>query len=142
MGEWTFSTAPQYVLGHLHDKIGEIMTSATDRNVTIAEAYYQAMERKEISALEQYLHPDVEFIAPLAKTQGKEALIEGAKNFASFFNTLTIHAKFGDDDKAVIVYDLDCPMPVGSFRAVALMSFEDELISRVELFYDARPFEK
>lgn len=111
-------------------------------NVMTAEAYYQALGKKDISSLEPLLHPDVEFVAPLAKTKGKEALLEGAEQFASFFKTLTIHAKFGDGDKAVIVYDLDCPSPVGTFRAVALMSFKDELISRIELFYDARPFEQ
>lgn len=114
----------------------------TDENALIAEAYYQAMGRKDISELEQYLHPDIQFIAPLAKAKGKEAFLEAVKQFVAFFHTLTIHAKFGNEDKAVIVYDLDCPMPVGVLRAAALMGFKDGLISSIQLFYDARPFEK
>jgi hypothetical protein len=113
-----------------------------DQKVKIAESYYQALGRKDIASLEQYIHPDVEFIAPLAKTKGKGAWLEAAKRFIPLFNTLKIHAKFGDDDKAVIVYDVGCPSPVGTFRAVALMSFKGELISCIELFFDPRPLIK
>ena len=45
----------------------------------------------------------------------------------------------GSDDKVMLVIDLDCPAPIGLFRAAALMAFEDNLIIRNELFYDARP---
>jgi len=116
--------------------------NAMDKNILIAEAYYQAIGRKNISDMAQFLHPDVEFIAPLAKTKGKESLLEAVEKFFSLFNTLTIHAKLGDGDKAMIVYELECPKPIGKLRAAALLSFEAELISCVELFYDARPFTK
>ncbi|KJV58176.1 hypothetical protein RFEPED_0551 [Rickettsia felis str. Pedreira] len=38
--------------------------------------------------------------------------------------------------------DFDCPEPIGIFRGASLLSFNENLISRIELFYDARPFEK
>jgi hypothetical protein len=41
---------------------------------------------------------------------------------------------------AVIVYDLECQPPVNVFSAVALLTFKNNLISKIELFYDARPF--
>ena len=114
----------------------------TDKNVKTAEGYYQAMGRKSVADVEGHIHPEVEFIAPLARMKGKEAFLEAARKFVTLFNTLKIHATFGEGDKAVVVYDLDCPSPVGSLRAVALMSFKDELISCIELFYDPRPFVK
>jgi hypothetical protein len=42
----------------------------------------------------------------------------------------------------MVVYDLDCPEPVGPFSSSALMTFENGLITKIELFYDARPFDK
>jgi hypothetical protein len=33
------------------------------------------------------------------------------------------------------------PEPIGKFRAAALMDFENDKITKIELFYDARAFE-
>ncbi len=111
-------------------------------NATIAEAYYTAMGEKNIAQLEKYLHPDVIFIAPFSKQTGKEAVLESTKQFASFFKTLKIRAKFGSEDQAMIVYDVDFPAPIGNLSSSVLMTFHEGLIAKIELFYDARPFEK
>lgn len=111
----------------------------TDK-IAIAEAYYQAISKKDVAQVEKYLHPDIKLLAPLGVTQGKEAVLTAAKRFTTLFNTLTIYTKFSNETQAVVVYDLDGPHPIDKMRAVALMSFEKELISVIELFYDPRPF--
>lgn len=111
-------------------------------NLTIATVYYTAMSEKNIGALEKHLHPDVQFSAPLAKVKGKEAVLESTKGFANFFKSLKIRAKLGTGDQAMIVYDLECPEPVGNVTSASLMTFQDGLITKIELFYDARPFVK
>jgi len=111
-------------------------------NVAIAEAYYTAVGKKDIAGIERYLHPDVQFIGPLAKMTGKEAVLEATKKFSAFFNTLTIRAKFGSGDQAVVVYDLDFPAPIGNLSSAALMTFQGGVVTRIELFFDARPFYK
>jgi hypothetical protein len=111
-------------------------------NMAIAKAFYTAMGEKKILELEKYLHPQIQFNAPLAKLKGKEAYLEAAKNFAAFFKMLTIRATFGEGDQAMVVYDLDFPAPIGSSSAAALMSLSAGLITKIELFYDARPLEK
>lgn len=110
--------------------------------VAIAEEYYRALGNKNLSGLEKYLHPNIRFITPLVDATGKDAYFEAAKNFAAFFNTLTIRAKFGSADQAMIVYDVNLPAPIGNLPSAALLSFQDDLITRIELFYDARCFEK
>ncbi len=114
----------------------------TKNNVAIAEAYYTSMAKKDIASIEKHLHPKVQFIGPLAKMMGKEAVLESIKKFASFFKTLTIRAKFGYEDQAMVVYDLDFPEPIGNLSSAALMTFHEGLIIKIELFFDARPFEK
>jgi hypothetical protein len=111
-------------------------------NVAIAEAFYTAFREKNIEAMEKYLHPEIQFFAPLAKLQGKEAYLEAAKNFASFFKTLTLRVIFGEEHQAAVVYDVECPAPIGKLPSVALMDIQEGLIIRIELFYDARPFDK
>ncbi len=110
--------------------------------MSIGEAYYTKMGKKDIEGMKSYLHPDVLFVAPLATHSGKEAVLEAAKNFIAFFKTLTIRAKFGSADQAMIVYDLECPAPIGTFAAAVLMTFQGNLISKFELIFDARLFEK
>ena len=110
-------------------------------NIMIAEAYYKAMGEKNIAEVGKYLHPDVQFVAPLGKMSGKETMLEGAKKFMNVFKALTIRSKFAAADQAMVVYDLECPQPIGSFSTAVLMSFQEGLISKIELFFDARPFE-
>ncbi|MEI8295388.1 MAG: nuclear transport factor 2 family protein [Alphaproteobacteria bacterium] len=106
------------------------------------EAYYQAMHNKSISGMAEYLHPDVRFVGPLAQISGKEAVLEAVERLMPFFSTITIRAKFGSTDQTMVAYDLNCSEPIGILRVAALMKFDDGLISRIELFFDARPFEK
>jgi hypothetical protein len=49
---------------------------------------------------------------------------------------------FGSESQAMLTYDADFGEPIGICRTAVLMAFRDDLIERIELFYDARPFEK
>lgn len=111
-------------------------------NEAIAEAYYTAMGEKNIAGTEKHLHPDVQFSSPLGKMMGKEAVLDAIKKFTTLFKTLTIRAKFGSENQATIIYDLECSEPIGKLSAAALMTFKDGLIVKIELFFDARPFDK
>lgn len=42
----------------------------------------------------------------------------------------------------MLAHDIDFPVSIGVSRAAVLLSFQDGLIVRYELFFDARPFEK
>lgn len=110
------------------------------QNASIAEAYYKAFAEKNMPEMEKYLNDDVQFVAPLDKVSGKRAVIEAARGFANFFKSLTIRAQFGSGTQAVIVYDLELPAPIGVFSSTALMTLHEGLITKIELFYDARPF--
>ena len=111
-------------------------------NVAVMKKYYEMLAKKDVGNLGKYLHADVEFRAPLAKYQGKEAVLEATKGFASFFNTLSIRTCFGSGDQAVLLYDLDFSEPVGKVPTAAVMTFKEGLVAKIELFYDARPFER
>ena len=110
-------------------------------NAEIGIAYYKAMEAKDMGRLEKYLHPDIVFIGPLAEVKGKEAVLAAAKGFSSFLKRITIRSKFSSETQAMLAYDMDCPEPIGSFRAATLMTFQNDLIIKLELFYDATPFQ-
>jgi len=105
-------------------------------NVTLAEEYYTLMGKKDAEGLKRYLHPDVELYSPLAIVKGKEAVFKSASQFANMIKYLTIRAKFGAGDQAVIVSDSGIPGMTESFPTASLLSFRDGLIVKIELFYD------
>jgi hypothetical protein len=111
-------------------------------HLAVAEAYYTAMAKKDINAMEPYLHSDVQFIGPLAKMKGKESVIESTRRILPLFKSLNIRAKSGTDDHVMLVYDLDFSTPTGILAVAVLLKFKNNLISTIELFYDGRPFDK
>ncbi len=111
----------------------------SEKNKATAVAYYTTVAEKRVSDLEKYLHADVECIGPLGHPQGKQAVLEAIKNFISFFNTLAIRATFAADNQVMMVYDVTFPPPIGVMRTASLLTFQDGLIAKLELFFDARP---
>lgn len=104
----------------------------------IGAAYYTALGEKNIEMVKKYLHPDIQFIDPQEKVIGREAVLKAAKGFTGIFKTLTIRAKFGSEDQAMIVYDVEIPGLSKKLQAASLLSFQEGLISKIELFYDSR----
>jgi hypothetical protein len=78
----------------------------------------------------------------LANVVGKESVLNAVKGFMTVFRTLTVQTICSSRDQVMLVYDLDCPAPIGFLRAAVLMHFKDDLIAQIELFFDARPFEE
>lgn len=113
----------------------------SEKNLASAAAYYRAMNNKDLSVMEKYLHPEVRLIGPMADLTGKEAVLNSVKNLLSLFNKLTIRAQFAAGEQAMLAYDLEFQAPLGVSRGAVLLTFQEGLIIRYELFYDANPFQ-
>lgn len=111
-------------------------------NLTVAESYYNAMLTKNFDKMASYLHDNVHFIAPLAEIHGKGDVVLAAKNFGNMLQDIQIRSRFAGHNQIMFAYDMIVLPPVGKFRAAVLMEFIDQHISKIELFYDARPFEE
>ena len=106
----------------------------------IAVAYYTALGKKNLEEVKRYLHPNIHFQDPQEQVVGKEAVLKAATGFSAIFKTLTIRSKFGSEDQAVIIYDVEIPNFANPLRAASLLSFQDGLISKIDLIYDTRCF--
>ena len=104
----------------------------------IAVAYYTALGNKDMEAVKKYLHLDIQFADPQEKVVGREAVLKAAKGFMAIFTTLTIRTKFGSEDQAMVVYDVEIPGLAKNLHAASLLSFQEGLISSIELIYDTR----
>lgn len=104
----------------------------------IAVAYYTALGEKNIERVKEYLHRDIQFTDPQEKVVGREAVLKAAQGFTGIFKTLTIRAQFGSEDQAMIVYEVEIPGLPKKLKAASLLSFQDGLISKIELIYDSK----
>lgn len=114
----------------------------SEKNIASAVAYYQAINNKNLSVMEKYLHPEVHLIGPLSDIKGKDAVLNSLKHLLSVLKKLTIRAQFGKGDQVMLAYEVEFPAPIGISRAAVLLTFQEDLIIRYELFFDARPFDK
>jgi hypothetical protein len=105
---------------------------------SIAVAYYKALAEKNIEAVSKCLHADVHFIAPLAEARGKESVLKAAEGFVVMFKALTIHAQFGSENQAVVIYDIEVPGLAKNLASASFLSLKEGLIAKIELFYDPR----
>ena len=110
-------------------------------NLKAALNYYGAMQDKDFDTMASYLGDEICLISPLAEINGKEEVLTAAKNFGGMLKEIHIRSKFADNNQVMLAYDMIVPEPIGKFRAAALMDFENNKITRIELFYDARAFE-
>jgi hypothetical protein len=117
------------------------LNTAVQANLKAALSYYGAMQDKDFDTMVSYLNDDICLISPLAEINGKEEVLTAAKNFGGMLKEIHIRSKFSYHDQVMLAYDMIVPEPIGKFRAAALMNFENNKITRIELFYDARAFE-
>lgn len=109
-------------------------------NITTAESYYKAMLAKDFDKMESYLDKNVEFISPLAKMHGKDEVLSSVKKLSQVLKDINIRSKFALNNQIMLAYDFIFPEPIGVLRSACLMEFTDKKISKIELFFDARPF--
>lgn len=114
----------------------------TAKNITSALAYFQAMNNRDLTGMEQHLHPEIQFIGPLAKIKGKEGVLKAVKPLLALCNNLKMRAQFSEGDQVMLAYDIDFQDPIGHTRTAVLLTFKEGLIIRYEVFFDARPFGK
>lgn len=118
------------------------MTTAAERNVASAEAYYKALNDEDLAGMERRLHPDVQLVTPMEELKRKTAVLEAAKRLLPLIKSIEVHAKFESADQAMLTYNMNFGEPIGICHAAALMTFKDALIVRNEIFFDTRPFGK
>jgi ketosteroid isomerase-like protein len=112
----------------------------SNRNLTLAESYLAAWQKKDLEGIGKHLHPDVHFKAPMSETTGKQAFLAASQRIFPILLSLAVRYSFASGDRVVAIYDFNCAAPIGVCRTAELITFQDGLISDVELFFDARPF--
>jgi ketosteroid isomerase-like protein len=61
----------------------------------IAEAYLQAWQRKDEADIAKFVHPQIEFVGPIAQTKGKDAFLASAQRMFSLLKEIKVHTIAG-----------------------------------------------
>ena len=72
----------------------------------IARAFTQAWTSGDMATAATYLADDVTFDGPINHSRGKQDYLTGLSAFAQRASDLNILAALGDDEQAVIIYEL------------------------------------
>lgn len=115
-------------------------TSITEKNLATATAYFTAIRKQDFTSLEKCVHPNIHFIGPALSLKDKGTFLTAATSCAALITNLTIREKFASEDQVMLVYNCDCSLAPETLRAAALMTFQNDLITKLELFFDASPF--
>jgi hypothetical protein len=110
--------------------------------VAMAEEYLSALRRKDLAGIAKLMHPYVQLKSPVAEVTSKEEFLKTCEKAFTMLEDIKIRAKFGNEEHAMIVYDYVLRLPIGLTRTASLITVQDKLIRTIELFFDARPFEK
>jgi hypothetical protein len=113
--------------------------SMTD-HIQTAEAYYQAMNDKNLDKVKSYLHPDAKLISPMAGEAQSDSMLDAISRFMTSLNSIKIRSKCESGNQVMLAVDVEFPPPIGQLRSAVLMTFQDNLIVSVELFHDTKPF--
>ena len=116
------------------------MTDAPSAALQIALAYYQAWTGKDIDAAMRHLADDVVCDAPAGRIEGVQAYRQFLGPFAQMLIGSELLAAFGDQAKAVLVYDTRTP-PVASGPGAECLTVRDGKIVHNRFIFDRLPFE-
>jgi len=106
----------------------------------VALAYYQAWTSKDVAAAMRHLADDIVCDAPAGRIEGVQAYERFLGPFAQMLIGSELLAAFGDETKAVLVYDTRTP-PVASAPGAECLTVRDGKIVHNRFIFDRLPFE-
>lgn len=102
---------------------------------TLARAFTEAWAGHDLDRAATYLADDVTFEGPMSQSRGKAAYLQGLSKFAAAVTGLKILAVYGDDTRAVIMYEV-ATAPFGMVTTAELLTFRDGKIVADRLTFD------
>jgi hypothetical protein len=101
----------------------------------VAVSFIEAFGRGDRAALASLLADDVTFESPQVRLTGATAVVEAISRFADLVTGVTIHAVLGNEEQAMITYDM-ATKPFGTLRAVDHLVVRDGRIVSDVLVFD------
>ncbi|WJM84572.1 nuclear transport factor 2 family protein [Dickeya chrysanthemi] len=115
------------------------MTKMSNGALDIARNYVAAMAKKEIDAIVSMSAENIVCSSPIGQLVGIERFQAFQEGFAKMIVNLTLLAAYGDDEQAIVVYEVETH-PVPHSVAAERLTVREGKITATTVIYDATPF--
>lgn len=116
------------------------MTESPSPALQVALAYYHAWTGHDLDKAMSYIADDIVCDAPAGRLEGITAYRNFMGPFVQILTGSALVAAFGDDEKAVIIYDTET-VPVNSAPGAECVTVQDGKIIRSLFVFDRAPFD-
>jgi ketosteroid isomerase-like protein len=116
------------------------MTESTSPALEVALAYFHAWTGHDLDKAMEYIADDIVCDAPAGRLEGVAAYRGFMGPFVQILTGSEILAAFGDDQRAVVVYDT-ATVPVKSAPAAECVTVHDGKIAYSRFIFDRAPFD-
>jgi ketosteroid isomerase-like protein len=117
-----------------------MMTESTSPALEVALAYYHAWTGHDLDKAMSYIADDIVCDAPAGRLEGATAYQNFMGPFVQILIGSELVAAFGDDEKAVVMYDTET-VPVKSAPGAECVTVKDGKIIRSLFIFDRAPFD-
>ena len=117
------------------------MTESTSPALQTALAYYHAWTSHDMDKAMNYIAGNIVCLAPSGRLEGAGAFRGFMEPFAQILTGSRLIAAFGDDEKAVVMYDTDT-IPVKDAPGAECVTVRDGKITNIRIIFDRLPFEE
>jgi len=116
------------------------MAEHTTGALNIALAYHRSWTSHDFDRAMTYIAKDIVCQAPAGRLDGAEAFRAFMGPFAQILTRSSLIAAFGDDAKAVLMYDTDT-VPVQDAPGAECLTVRDGKINHMRIIFDRLPFD-
>jgi hypothetical protein len=116
------------------------MTDTTSPALQTALAYYQAWTSHDLDTAMSYIADDIVCDAPAGRLEGAEVYRGFMGKFVQILTGSTMIAAFGDDETAMVMYDIET-VPVKSAPGAECVTVKDSKITYSRFVFDRAPFD-
>ncbi len=119
------------------------MTESTSTSPALqtALAYYHAWTSHDFDQAMTYIADNILCLAPAGRLEGAGAFRSFMGPFAQILTSSKLIAAFGDDEKAVVIYDTDT-VPVKDAPGAECVTVRDGKITNMRIIFDRLPFDE
>lgn len=117
------------------------MTDSTSSALQTALAYFHAWTSRDIDKAMTYIASDIVCQAPSGRLEGAQAFRGFMGPFVQILTRSSLIAAFGDQEKAVVMYDTDT-VPVKDAPGAECVTVKDGKITHMRIIFDRLPFEQ
>ncbi len=116
------------------------MTEKTSAPLDVALAYYRAWTSHQFDKAMTYIAEDIVCQAPAGRLDGAGAFRGFMEPFSQILTRSELIAAFGDDTKAVLMYDTDT-VPVQDAPGAECLTVTAGKITHLRIIFDRLPFD-